>query len=103
MRNKKGQYCTGDREMESLNFVQNGRDVNTSPKEKSPLLGDLNQPPSIKSILMVVVFIWLFNLFSPIVREELYSKLQSNMCSYNNSAVSAFGLESKNATGRKEK
>lgn len=103
MRNKKGQFCAGDREMEPFNFVQNGRDVSTSPKENSPLSGTLNQPPTIKSILMVVVLIWLFNLFSPMVKEELYSKLHSNICSYNNSAFSAFDLESNNATRRKEK
>jgi hypothetical protein len=103
MRNKKGQFCSEEREMEPSNFVQNGRDVSTPPKQYSPLSGTLNQPPTIKSILMVVVLIWLFNLFSPMVKEELYSKLQSKICSYNNSTISAFDLESSNATRRKEK
>jgi hypothetical protein len=103
MRNKKGQFCAGDREIEHLNFIQNGRDISTSPNENSPLVGTLNKPPTIKSILMVVVLIWFVNLFSPMVKEELYSKLHSKMCSCNNSTISHFDLTSNNATRRNEK
>jgi hypothetical protein len=93
MRNKKGQFCAGNQEIE-----ENIRNVNSSP-----LAGTLNQPPTIKSILMVVVLIWLFNLFSPMVKEEVYLKLQSNICTCKNSTISTPDLESNNATRRKEK
>jgi hypothetical protein len=104
MRNKKGQYCSdAPTEMEIEKFNK------YSPKNQdyfpqNNLIESFNKPPSVKSIVIVLMVIWFFNSFSLTIKEEIYSKIESRFCHlHKNSSININDIDSLNVTKKKEK
>ena len=106
MRNKKGQYCSDaptEMEIEKYNkYSPKNQDIGYLTQNN--LIESFNKPPSVKSIVIVLMVIWFFNSFSLAIKEEIYSKIESRFCHlHNNSTININDFDMLNVTKKKEK